>query len=83
VQIVQPLVQPDPMALQAMQLSIVSVVVAVFAALTGAGALACQVATRRRGTHNVKVSVGPSRSDQSIDGDVRAVISRSLLSGMV
>jgi hypothetical protein len=58
------------MALQAMQISIVSLVIAVFAALTGAGALAWQVATRRRGTHNVKVSVGPSRSDLSADGDM-------------
>ncbi|MCC2030907.1 hypothetical protein [Microbacterium allomyrinae] len=49
--------QPDPFALPAFILSIISLVVAVIGALTGIVALVWQIITRTRGAHRVTVNV--------------------------
>lgn len=50
----------DPFALPAFILAIVGLIVATVGALTGIVSLMWQVTTRRRGAHNVRVTVGSS-----------------------
>lgn len=48
---------PDPFALPAFIIALVGLVIAVVGALTGIASLWWQIVTRRRGAHNVRVSV--------------------------
>lgn len=59
----------DPLALPAFILAIVGLIVATVGALTGIVSLMWQVSTRRRGAHNVRVTVSSSLiaySDSSV-----------------
>ena len=57
------LMQPDVFALPAFVLSIVGLIIAVIAAMTGIASLSWQITTRRRGAHNVRVTTGMSLLD--------------------
>jgi hypothetical protein len=51
---------PDPFALPAFIMSIVSLIVAVIGAATGIAALVWQIVTRTRGAHRVRVELYPN-----------------------